>query len=96
MQGKAQEMATQWAAEVMALSKIVDDLLAKLPDVDSTEEEELSRIVKAMVSNEEAEEALRSESSRTRDLLTEVRDMHAALADAALSSKHSVSVGFHP
>lgn len=82
-------MSKQWAAEVMTLSKIVDDLIGKLPDVKSTEAEELSRIRDAMKDNEEAGKALRAETSLTSDLLKEVRSLHAVLADAQLSQRQN-------
>lgn len=81
-------MSSQWAAEVMALSKVVDDLIGCLPDVKSTEEQELSGVVEAMKANDEAGDVLRKEASATRALLTKVRSVYARLADAELSRRH--------
>ena len=52
-------MAPQWAAEVMSLSKEVDALIQKLPDVQSTEHQELERVAEAMRANDAAGEELR-------------------------------------
>ena len=73
----------------MTLSKTVDDLIDSLPDVKSTEKEELERVVEAMTANEEAGDKLRQEAAATRELLTEVRSMYAVLADAELSRRHN-------
>lgn len=80
-------MAGQWAAEVMAMSKTVDDLLDQLPEVDTTEKEELARIVDAMRANDTVGEALRKEATATRNILSTVRSLHAALADAELARR---------
>ena len=92
-QGEAKEMSSHWATEVMALSKIVDELVDSLPDVRSTEKEELDRIVDAMTANEEAGDMLRQEAATTKDLLTEVRSMYAVLADAELSRRCEPNLG---
>ena len=92
MQGKASEMSSQWATEIMALSKVVDDLVDSLPEVSSTEKDELERVVEALTANEEAGDKLRQEVSATRELLTEVRSMYAVLADAELSRRHEANL----
>jgi len=52
-------LAPQWATEVMSLSKELDALIHKLPDIESTEQEELERVAKAMRANDAAGEELR-------------------------------------
>ncbi len=85
-------MTDQWATEIMALSKNVDDLIDSLPDVETTEKEELERIVEAMAANEETGDQLREEASAARELLTEVRSIYAVLADAELSRRQDGKV----
>lgn len=81
-QGSSQDMAVHWAAELLELSKAVDNLLQKFPAVDTTEEEELGRVAAAIEANNRVGDELRGELEITEKLLTQVRSLHAALADS--------------
>lgn len=88
LQSKREDMSQQWAEEVMAMSRLVDDLIQRLPDISTAEREELTGVLQAMTENEEAGEVLRKETAKTSELLAEVRGMHAVLADAELRQRH--------
>jgi hypothetical protein len=87
LQGNSQQLAAQWAAEVMSLSKDVDTLIQKLPDIETTEQQELERVADAMRANDAAGEELWKETAITEELLRDVRSMHAALADVELARR---------
>lgn len=84
MQVESRELASGWAAEVLALSKTVDELIQKLPEVKTTEEEDLKKVAAAIEENNRAGEELRAETAITEQLLSKVRTLYAALADAKL------------
>ena len=91
MQSKpSQELAELWAAEMLTLSKAVEELIQMLPEVNASEGAELQRIAAAMAANDQVGEELRTEVQRTEQLLQLVRSLHAALADAEFARRASM------
>ena len=83
----SKDLAKDWAAEMMAASKTVDSLIACLPSVETTEEEQLQGIARLMAENDMVGEELREEVKLTEQQLEEVRAIYAVLADAELEKR---------
>lgn len=90
VQVKSQDLATGWAKEVFAMSQRITTLIGNLPDVKSTEEDELRSVAAAIQHNNSVGQDLQSETELTGRLLALVRALHGALADRELKASAQV------
>ena len=72
------------AEQIVSASKVLDDLIAHLPDINSTEEEQLEAIVNLQMENDRIGAELRDMQRAAQGELQKVQAVFGVLADDAL------------
>jgi hypothetical protein len=81
------EQTTFMAREIAKQSKLLDELINKLPDLKLSDAQQLEAIAAAQRSNEQVGEALRQELRRAGAELSAAQDLFGVLADDKLLQK---------
>lgn len=82
-----EEQTNLMAREVANQSKLLDELISKLPDLTLSDTQQLEAIAAAQRSNEQVGEALREELRRAGSELSTAQDLFGVLADGKLLQK---------
>lgn len=72
------------AEQVVIASKVLDDLIAHLPDISATEEDQLEAIVNLQIENDKVGVELRGMQKAAQFELQKVQALFGVLADDAL------------
>ena len=83
----SEALAKGFAARIAAVSRRIDAQVASLPDITSSEEEQLAEVAALVAGREAARRELAAELALGRAKMGEVRALHAALADAELKCR---------
>ena len=87
MQAKSQDLAGTWAKEIVEISSGLEQLIDRLPELGSSEAEDLKRIAKLMEQNELVGDELREETAKTEEVLAQVRTLYGQFADQELTRR---------
>lgn len=75
------------AEQIVTASKVLDDLIAHLPDISTTEEEQLEAIVNLQFENDKVGVELRDMQKAAQSELQKVQAVFGVLADDALQRR---------
>ena len=75
------------AEQIVSASKVLDDLIAHLPEISSTEEEQLEAIVNLQIENDRVGAELRDMQRAAQCELQKVQEVFGVLADDALQRR---------
>ena len=87
VQAKSQDLAGTWAKEIVEISSGLEQLIDRLPELGSSEAEDLKRIAKLMEQNELVGDELREETAKTEEVLAQVRTLYGQFADQELTRR---------